>query len=76
MNAQQQLAFEAGSGVTAETLLLAIAGITLSLSFLWVAWVTFGTFKAWQEGNASFFDLVWNVLRASIVLLILGFYVR
>ena len=76
MNAQQRLAFEAGSGVTPETLLLAIAGITLSLSFLWVTWVTFGTFQAWQEGNASFFDLVWNALRACIVLLILGFYVR
>ena len=76
MNAQQRLAFEAGSGVTPETLLLAIAGITLSLAFLWVTWIAFGTFKSWQDGNASFFDLVWNVLRASIVLLVLGFYVR
>ncbi|MCY4129546.1 MAG: TIGR03758 family integrating conjugative element protein [Gammaproteobacteria bacterium] len=76
MTAQQRLAFEAGSGVTPEALLLAIAGITLSLAFLWVTWIAFGTFKAWQDGNASFFDLVWNVLRASIVLLVLGFYVR
>ena len=76
MNAQQRLAFEAGSGITPETLLLAIAGTTLTLAFLWVTWMTFGTFKAWQDGNASFFDLVWNVLRASIVLLVLAFYVR
>ena len=76
MNTRQRLAFEAGSGVTPETLLLAIAGITLTLTFLWVTWITFGTFKAWQEGSASFFDLVWNVLRASIVLLVLGFYIR
>ncbi|MCY4096328.1 MAG: TIGR03758 family integrating conjugative element protein [Gammaproteobacteria bacterium] len=76
MNAQQRLAFEAGSGIAPETLLLAIAGTTLTLAFLWVTWMTFGTFKAWQDGNASFFDLVWNVLRASIVLLVLAFYVR
>ena len=76
MSLQQRLAFEAGSGTTPAELLLAIAGITLSLTFLWVTWVTFGTFKAWQAGQASFFDLVWHVLRASIVLLVLGFYVR
>ena len=76
MTAEQRLAFEAGSGVTPDTLLLSIAGITLSLAFLWVTWVTFGTFKAWQDGNVSFFDLVWNVIRASIVLLALGFYIR
>ena len=76
MNTQQRLAFEAGSGVTPETLLLAIASITLSLAFLWVAWLAFGTFKAWHDGTASFFDLVWSVLRASIVLLVLGYYIR
>ena len=76
MNTQQRLAFEAGSGVTPDALLLAIASITLSLAFLWVSWNTFGTFKDWQDGHASFFDLVWNVLRASIVLLVLGFYIR
>ncbi len=76
MNAQQRLAFEAGSGVTPDALLLAIASITLSLAFLWVSWITFGTFKDWQDGKASFFDLTWNVLRACIVLLVLGFYIR
>ncbi len=76
MNDQQRLAFEAGSGVSPDALLLTIASITLSLAFLWVSWITFGTFKDWQEGRASFFDLTWNVLRASIVLLVLGFYIR
>ena len=76
MNTRQRLAFETGAGVTPDTLLLAIAGITLTLAFLWVTWITFGTFKAWQDGSVSFFDLVWNVLRASIVLLVLGFYIR
>lgn len=76
MNAQQRLAFEAGSGVTPDALLLTIAGVILSLAFLWVTWIAFGTFNAWQDGQASFFDLVWNVLRACIVLLVLGFYIR
>ena len=39
-------------------------------------WVTLGTFRAWQDGNASLFDLAWSALRASIILMVLGFYLR
>lgn len=39
-------------------------------------WVTVGTFRALQEGQVALFDLVWAALRASIVLLMLGFYLR
>lgn len=76
MTEQQRLAFEAASGASPDTLLLAIAGVTLTMALLWVTWITFGTFQAWQDGRASFFDLIWNVLRACIVLLVLGFYIR
>ncbi len=76
MSAAQQAAFQAGSGVTPGTLLNAIASMTLVLAFVWVAWVTVGTFRAWQAGQATVFDLTWNALRASIVLMVLGFYLR
>ena len=39
-------------------------------------WVTVGSFRAWQDGQVALFDLVWAALRASIVLLVLGFYLR
>ncbi|MCP3883485.1 MAG: TIGR03758 family integrating conjugative element protein, partial [Sulfitobacter sp.] len=32
--------------------------------------------RAWQDGQVDVFDLVWGTLRASIVLLVLGFYLR
>ena len=76
MNAAQLAAFRAASGVTASTLLLAIASIVLLLAFVWVMWVTLGTFRAWQDGRASLFDLTWSALRASIILMVLGFYLR
>ncbi|MYD44486.1 MAG: TIGR03758 family integrating conjugative element protein [Gammaproteobacteria bacterium] len=76
MTNQQRLAFEAGSGASSDTLLLAIASVTMGLAMLWTAWSTFGTFHEWQDGRATFFDLVWQVLRACIVLLVLGFYIR
>lgn len=76
MNEAQLTAFQVGSGVEASTLLLAIASIVVLLAFIWVVWVTLGTFRAWQDGNASLFDVAWSALRASIVLMVLGFYLR
>jgi integrating conjugative element protein (TIGR03758 family) len=76
MTAAQQTAFQAGSGVTSSTMLTAIASMVLVLAFIWVIWVAIGTFRAWQEGHATFFDLTWSTLRASIVLMVLGFYLR
>lgn len=76
MTPAQTAAFQAGSGVTPGTLLTSIASVVLVLVFVWVMWVTVGTFRAWQDGQVALFDLVWAALRASIVLLVLGFYLR
>jgi integrating conjugative element protein (TIGR03758 family) len=76
MNAAQLAAFQAASGVAATTLLVGIASMVLVLAFVWVIWVTLGSFRAWQDGKASLFDLTWGMLRASIILMVLGFYLR
>ncbi|RLA58283.1 MAG: TIGR03758 family integrating conjugative element protein [Gammaproteobacteria bacterium] len=76
MTAAQQTAFQAGSGATPGTLLTAIASMVLVLAFVWVIWVVLGTFRAWQEGQATVFDLTWSTIRASIILMVLGFYLR
>lgn len=76
MNASQQAVFQAGAGISANALLIGIASMVMVLVFVWALWVTFGTFRAWQEGNASLFDLAWSALRASIVVMVLGFYLR
>jgi integrating conjugative element protein (TIGR03758 family) len=72
----QLAAFQAASGVTATMLLVGIASIILLLAFIWVLWVLLGTFRAWQDGNATLFDLAWSAIRASIILMVLGFYLR
>ncbi len=76
MTAAQNAAFQAGSGVSPETLLTAIASVILVLVFIWVIWVSLGTFRAWQNGQIALFDVAWSTLRASIVLMVLGFYLR
>ena len=35
-----------------------------------------GHLRAWQNGQVVLFDVVWATLRASIVLMVLGFYLR
>ena len=62
--------------MAAATLLVAIASIVITLTIVWLLWISLGTFRAWQDGNASLFDLTWSVLRATIVLMVLGFYLR
>jgi integrating conjugative element protein (TIGR03758 family) len=76
MTAAQNAAFQAGSGFTPATLLTGIASVVLVLAFIWVIWVSLGTFRAWQSGQVALFDVAWNTLRASIVLMVLGFYLR
>ena len=76
MTAAQNAAFQAGSDVTPATLLTGIASVVLVLTFVWVIWVSLGTFRAWQNGQVVLFDVVWTALRASIVLMVLGFYLR
>tara|TARA_R100000005_G_scaffold48526_1_gene23252 strand:- start:3359 stop:3589 length:231 start_codon:yes stop_codon:yes gene_type:complete len=76
MTPAQTAAFQAGSGATPASLLLAIASVVLILAFVWVIWITVGSFRAWQDGQTSLFDLLWATLRASIILLVLGFYLR
>ena len=76
MSPAQHTAFLLGSGANATTLLLAIAAIVLTLTFVWAMWVTLGTFRAWQDGSATLFDIAWSALRASIILMVLGYYLR
>ena len=74
MTAAQNAAFQAGAGIPPATLLNAIASVVLV--FVWVIWVSLGSLRAWHDGQVGVFDLVWGVLRASIVALVLSFYLR
>lgn len=76
MNAEQEAAFQAGSGVAPAVLTVGIAAIVIVLAFVWVMWIAIGTFRAWRDGEIELLELAWAVLRASIVLMVLGFYLR
>lgn len=77
MTPEQAAAFAEGAGgLAAGEWLLTIAMIVMTLFTLWTAWVTLGQSGDWLEGRESAFDLLWLLLRASILLLLLGFFIR
>lgn len=75
MNATQQAAFAAGSGVTHSNLLLGIAMITMTLALLWLAWLAISQMRQWRAGG-EFFDLIWRIIRGGILLMFLGYFIR
>jgi integrating conjugative element protein (TIGR03758 family) len=76
MNAAQATAFQTASSVTPAALLLAIAGIVLTLAIVWSAWVAYGSYRAWGNGELTLYDMILACLRAAVLLMVLGFYLR
>ena len=70
------MAFQLGSGTDAGSVLLGIASIVIVLAMIWAMWITFGAFRSWQDGNVGLFDVAWSALRVSILLMVLGYYMR
>lgn len=76
MNERQLTAFQVASGVSAEQLTLAITGVTLMIALLWASWLAISSLIAWQSGQQSLLELITSILRACVLLLILGYYIR
>ncbi len=76
MSHTQRLAFQLGAGIDAATVLLGIASIVLVLALVWALWITFGAFRSWQDGSTGLFDVAWSALRVSLLLMVLGYYIR
>ena len=76
MNPAQQSAFESAAGVLAQDLILAIASVLAVLMLLWLVWVAFAHLKLWHERRITGFDLFWNLIRAAILTLLLGYLIR
>lgn len=76
MNHVQKSAFLAGAGVESSAMLIAIKSSLIVLILIWTTWVAVGAFRAWRFGDLEIYDFLWQVMRASIILLIVGFYIQ
>ena len=70
-------AFQAGSGGTDPTKLVAVSAAIVAISLLlWMSWVSVTAFRAWMKGDGDFHDFIWPTLRAAMVAMLLGYYIR
>ncbi len=76
MTPEQITQFTAAAGHAPLAVLNVIALIIITLLMLWVVWIGWGHFRAWNIHNMTVFDLTWGLLRATILLLLLGFFLR
>ena len=76
MNAEQIGEFTAAAGHPPRELLDLIAAAVIVGFLLWTVWVGYGQLRAWQQGEIGMYDLMWTLVRASIVLLLAGWYIR
>lgn len=68
-------AFNVGAGVKAGDLSLAISSIVIMFIILWVAWVVIAQFQSFSKGEITFYDMLWRVIRAVVVMLLFTIYV-
>ena len=80
MTAEQVAAFEAanliGGGPLAPGDVLAlVAGLVFGAALLWFAWVLYRSYEAWGRGRMDAFDAGGKLLRATFVLVLVGWLV-
>jgi integrating conjugative element protein (TIGR03758 family) len=77
MTPEQLAGFEAATnGIAAPELLLAIAMIVMTFYTLWTVWLALAQARGWWAEQVELYDFLWSVLRATIVLLLVGYFVR
>ncbi len=77
MTPEQLAGFEAAAGgISAAALLLAIAMIVMTFYTLWTVWLALALARGWWAEQVELYDFLWSLLRATIVLLLVGYFVR
>ena len=80
MTDEQAAAFSAanltgGAAIAPGDVLAVIAGLVLGAALLWFAWVLYRAYEAWGRGRMDAFDAGGKLLRATFVLVLVGWLV-
>ena len=80
MTPAQTAAFEAanltGTGpLAAADVLALVAGLVFGAALVWFAWVLYRAYEAWGRGRMDAFDAGGKLLRATFVLVLVGWLV-
>jgi len=77
MSPVQEAAFTAASGgQTSSALLLAVAAILCTFGLVWLAWLGLRLFDRWSRRRSDTGHLLWHLVRAIVVVSVLGWFVR
>lgn len=76
MTAEQLSLFEHSAGVGTNALTLLIAGVGAVIFLTWGAWIASMQLQRWQLGQISFYDLLVLLVRAAVVMMLVGYLVR
>jgi len=74
--AEQGQAFFQGAGVKGETVVLLVSGSTAALAFGGMAWIAYAAFHQWTAGRTSAGGLASLLLRAAVLLIVIGVFLR
>ncbi len=61
-----------GAVVTPEQVSALVAGLVFAAGLVWYAWVVYRAYEAWGRARMTFFELGGKVLRATLVVTLLG----
>lgn len=77
MTSAQEAAFSAAAGgPSSSALLLVIASIVMVFALIWAAWLALRLFDHWTRRGEDTADLLWHLVRAVVVISVLGWFVR
>jgi integrating conjugative element protein (TIGR03758 family) len=77
MSPAQEAAFAtATGGQSSSGLLLLVASTVAVVALLWVAWLALRLFDRWSRRSGDMGDLLWHLIRAVVVVSVLGWFVR
>jgi len=77
MSPAQEAAFAAASGGQSSSgLLLVVASAVAVVALVWLAWLALRLFDRWSRRGGDMGDLLWHLVRAVVVISVLGWFVR
>lgn len=76
MTNNQITAFTNASGGVPNVVLLSIAGMVVALAIVWLAYTSFQLFHAWRNGNTELLDIPWYIIRGSVVISVLVYFLN
>jgi hypothetical protein len=76
VTANQLALFQQSAGVSTGSLTLGITSVGALVFLSFGAWLAYRQLQHWQSGQVSFYQLSVLLVRAAVVMLLLGYCVR